>query len=148
MKQATAIAHITKAIKQLISVLEIENTVLAKGEISALPKIVDNKVLALKGFNDAQDIVEDCHKEHGDFDQADVSMVKLKELFDKLAGLRRDNEVLLLSNLEVSDTIIQLYKKTKTEETLRQFGYNKDGKIDVADKMDKVMPSIGLNNKV
>jgi hypothetical protein len=55
--------------------------------------------------------------------------------------------VLIKSNLEVSEKIVEMYKNNKTQETLRQFGYNKEGNI-AGGKIEKIMPSIGLNNKV
>jgi hypothetical protein len=44
--------------------------------------------------------------------------------------------------------IAEMYKESKAKETLGQFGYNREGKVSVAGKIDKVTPAIGLNNKV
>ena len=49
--------------------------------------------------------------------------------------------------LKISDQMIEIYKENKTQETMRQYGYNKDGNIS-ADKVKNAMPSIGYSNKV
>ena len=57
-------------------------------------------------------------------------MVRLKDLFGTLNGLSRDNDILIRGNLEASNKIIEIYNKSRTQETLRQFGY----KVSVAEK--------------
>ena len=59
----------------------------------------------------------------------------------------KDNEILIRSNLEVSDQMIEMYKANKARETMRQYGYNKDGNIST-DKIKNAMPSVGYSNKV
>jgi hypothetical protein len=43
--------------------------------------------------------------------------------------------------------LLRCTRDSKTQATLRQFGYNKDGNI-AGGKIEKIMPSIGLNSKV
>ena len=148
MSQAVVISHITKARKDLIAVIEKENGLLKVGQVSAIDAIVEEKVDALHKFNEAQYSVEEYARSGQKFDRNSAPMVKLKELFGVLNDMNRNSDVLIRSNLEVSNKIIEIYKESRTQETLRQFGYNKDGKVSVAGKIDKVMPSIGLNDKV
>ena len=148
MSQSAVVSNITKATKDLIAVIEKENALLEAGEVSAIEIIVEEKVDALHKFNEAQFAVEEYVRTGQKFDRDSLPMVKLKDLFSILNGLNRDNDILIRSNLEVSNKIVEIYKESRTQETLRQFGYNKDGKVSVAGKIDKVMPSIGLNDKV
>jgi flagellar biosynthesis/type III secretory pathway chaperone len=148
MNQGAVISNITKAIKDLIVVIEKENDLLRVGQVSAISAIVEEKVEALHKFNEAQVTVEEYARSGEKFDKNSTLMLKLKELFGVLNKLNRDNDILIRSNLEVSNKIVEIYKESRAQETLRQFGYNKDGKVSVAGKIDKVMPSIGLNNKV
>ena len=148
MSQAAVVSNITKALKDLIAVIEKENALLKVGQVSAIDVVVEAKVDALHKFNEAQFVVEEYVRTGQKFDRDSLPMVKLKDLFSALNGLNRDNDILIRSNLEVSNKIIEIYNKSRTQETLRQFGYNKDGKVSVAGKIDKVMPSIGLNDKV
>ncbi|GAB4162689.1 MAG: hypothetical protein Tsb006_1110 [Rickettsiaceae bacterium] len=148
LNQASAVNHMTKALKGLLMVIEKENQSLKVGQISAIRTIIEEKVAALQAFNEAQLVVEDYVRKGGVFDRESTPMVKLKSMFESLAKLNWDNEVLIRSNLEVSSKIVEMYKDSKTQETLRQFGYNKEGKVSVASNIDKVMPAIGLNDKV
>lgn len=148
VSQSVVVSNITKALKDLIIIIEKENSLLKVGQVSAIDAVIEEKVDALHKFNEAQFVVEEYIRSNQKFDRDSLPMVKLKELFSKLNELNRDNEILIRSNLEVSNKIVEIYKESRTQETLRQFGYNKDGKVSVAGKIDKVMPSIGLNDKV
>lgn len=147
LTQNAVISAVTKSLKELLVIIEKENGLLEIGKVSAIAVVVEEKVAALKKFNDAQIDVENYARQGGEFDASTSAMNKLKELFAKLNELNKDNEVLIRSNLEVSEKIVDMYKDSKTRETLRQFGYNKDGHI-AGGKIEKIMPSIGLNNKV
>ena len=147
LTQAGVISAITKSLKELLVVIEKENGLLKIGKVSAIAVVVEEKVASLKKFNDAQIDIENYARQGGQFDAGTPAMLKLKELFTKLDELNRDNEVFIRSNLEVSEKIVEMYKDSKTQATLRQFGYNKDGNI-AGGKIEKIMPSIGLNSKV
>ena len=130
MSQSAVVSNITKATKDLIAVIEKENALLEVGEVSAIEIIVEEKVDALHKFNEAQFVVEEYVRTGQKFDRDSLPMVKLKDLFGALNGLNRDNDILIRSNLEVSNKIIEIYNKSRTQETLRQFGY----KVSVAEK--------------
>jgi len=130
MSQSAVVSNITKATKDLIAVIEKENALLEVGEVSAIEIIVEEKVDALHKFNEAQFVVEEYVRTGQKFDRDSLPMVRLKDLFGTLNGLSRDNDILIRGNLEVSNKIIEIYNKSRTQETLRQFGY----KVSVAEK--------------
>ena len=130
MSQSAVVSNITKATKDLIAVIEKENALLEVGEVSAIEIIVEEKVDALHKFNEAQFVVEEYVMTGQKFDRDSLPMVRLKDLFGTLNGLSRDNDILIRGNLEASNKIIEIYNKSRTQETLRQFGY----KVSVAEK--------------
>jgi flagellar biosynthesis/type III secretory pathway chaperone len=148
ISQNTVINSMTQALKNLIAVIEKENSFLKDGKVSAIRDVAEEKISALQKFNGTQELAEDYVKMGGKFDKNAASITKLQELLLQLNKLNYDNDVLIKANLEVSNTLVEIFKDMKTKETLRSYGYNKDGKVSVAGKIDKVMPSIGLNNKI
>jgi flagellar biosynthesis/type III secretory pathway chaperone len=147
LNQADIVKMIAKSLKNLVSIIEKENEHLKVGQISTIDVVVEQKVAAISSFNDAESILEAFVKSGGQFDQKSSALVKLKAMFNKLEVAKKENEILIRSNLEVSDQLIEMYKENKTQETMRQYGYNKDGNIS-ADKIKNAMPSVGLNNRV
>ncbi len=148
ISQNTVISSMTQALKNLIAIIEKENSFLKDGKVSAIGDVAEEKITALQKFNNTQELAEDYVRMGGKFDKNATSMTKLQELLSQLNKLNYDNDVLIKANLEVSNTLVEIFKDIKTKETLRSYGYNKDGKVSVAGKIDKVMPSIGLNNKI
>lgn len=148
ISQSTVISSMTQALRNLIAVIEKENAFLKNGTVSAIGDVAEEKISALQKFNNTQELAEDYVKMGRKFDKNAASMAKLQELLSQLNKLNYDNDVLIKANLEVSNTLVEIFKDMKTKETLRSYGYNKDGKVSVAGKIDKVMPSIGLNNKI
>jgi len=146
--QAALVSKVSKSLSELMAAIAKENEVLEIGEVSSVQVALDEKVSCLQKFNDVQLELESYVINGGQFDKGTPAMIKLEKKFVEFNELTRRNEILIRSNLEVSNTIIEMYKKGKTQETLRQFGYNKDGTISVSGSVEKVMPSIGLNNKV
>ena len=147
LNQRGVVNGITKSLKDLIAIIEKENASLKVGQISNIAMVVEQKVEAISKFNEAEHDVEDYAKAGGQFDQNSAAMKKLKELFSKLDIVKKDNEILIRSNLEVSDQMIEMYKENKTQETMRLYGYNKDGNVS-SEKVKNSMPSVGLNNRV
>lgn len=147
LSQREIVSNLTKSLKDLITIIEQENALLKAGKISNINVVVEKKVDAIAKFNEAQNDVEDYAKAGGQFDQQSSALKKLKDLFSKLDLAKKDNEILIRSNLEVSDQMIEMYKENKAQETMRQFGYNKDGNVST-DKVKNAMPSVGYSNKV
>lgn len=147
LNEREVVSKIAKSLKDLIAIIEQENTLLKAGQISNINAVVEKKVDTIAKFNEAQNNVEDYAKAGGQFDQNSSALKKLKDLFSKLEIVKKDNEILIRSNLEVSDQMIEMYKENKAQETMRQYGYNKDGNVS-ADKVKNAMPSVGYSNKV
>jgi len=147
LSQREIVSNLTKSLKELIAIIEQENALLKAGKISNINVVVEKKVDSIAKFNEAQNDVEDYAKAGGQFDQQSSALKKLKDLFSKLDLAKKDNEILIRSNLEVSDQMIEMYKENKAQETMRQFGYNKDGNVST-DKVKNAMPSVGYSNKV
>lgn len=147
LSEKEVVSKITKSLKELIAIIKQENILLKAGQISNINVVVEKKVNAIAKFNEAQNDVEDYAKTGGQFDQNSSALKKLKDLFSNLAVVKKENEILIRSNLEVSDQMIEMYKANKAQETMRQYGYNKDGNISV-DKIKNAMPSVGYSNKV
>ena len=147
LNEREVVSKIAKSLKDLIAIIEQENTLLKAGQISNINAVVEKKVDTIAKFNEAQNDVEDYAKAGGQFDQNSSALKKLKDLFSKLEIVKKDNEILIRSNLEVSDQMIEMYKENKAQETMRQYGYNKDGNVS-ADKVKNAMPSVGYSNKV
>ena len=147
LSQREVVSKITKSLKDLITIIEQENTSLKVGQISNINAVVEKKVGAIAKFNEAQNDVENYAKAGGQFDQQSSALKKLKDLFSKLDLAKKDNEILIRSNLEVSDQMIEVHKENKAQEAMRQFGYNKDGNVST-DKVKNAMPSVGYSNKV
>lgn len=146
--QSSVISELTKAINKLIAVIEKENKLLKIGKMSEIRPVIEEKVNALQIFNEASNVVEEFVRGNNRFDDNSSGMTKLKELFLVLNNVNEDNNSLIRANLEISAQIVEMYKANKIQSTLRQFGYNKEGKFSVAGKIDQIMPSIGLNSKV
>ena len=144
----TVINNITKALKNLLLIIKKENEHLKQGKLSGIGLIIENKVDAIQKFNESQLDLENYIRAEGQFDQEADYMVKLGSMLKELNKLNHDNEVLIISNLEVSSKLVEMYKDRKTQETLRQFGYNDKGKLSAVNNIEKIMPSIGLNDKV
>ena len=147
LSQREIVSNLTKSLKELIAIIEQENALLKAGKISNINVVVEKKVDSIAKFNEAHNDVEDYAKAGGQFDQQSSALKKLKDLFSKLDLAKKDNEILIRSNLEVSDQMIEMYKENKAQETMRQFGYNKDGNVST-DKVKNAMPSVGYINKV
>ena len=147
LSQREIVSNLTKSLKELIAIIEQENALLKAGKISNINVVVEKKVDSIAKFHEAQNDVEDYAKAGGQFDQQSSALKKLKDLFSKLDLAKKDNEILIRSNLEVSDQMIEMYKENKAQETMRQFGYNKDGNVST-DKVKNAMPSVGYSNKV
>ena len=99
LNQRSVVNGITNALKELIAVIEKENSSLKVGKISDIGMVVELKVGAISKFNEAEYDVEDYVKAGGQFEQNSSSMKKLKELFSKLDVVKKDNEIFIFQFL-------------------------------------------------
>lgn len=147
LNQESVIKDVIAKAKNLIDTLEKENAILRAGKTSQVKNIAEKKVAAVAKFSDAQAVIERYIRSGGEFEQNTPSMQALKELFSKLDAAKRDNEILISSNLEVSGQMIEIYKKVKIQESKRNYGYDEKGKVP-DNKSKNVDPAFGLNNKI
>lgn len=147
ISQNTLIVRLTKCLSSLISIIEHENNLLENGAVSNIEAVILKKVNGLKEFNDIDHDLKEFLKSN-EINKADPALPKLKELFIRMEDLNRQNEILLRVNIEVSDKIVEIYKNSRTQDTLRKLGYNNQGSMTASKHLEKVMPSISLNNKV
>lgn len=87
-------------------------------------------------------------KRGGDFDRNHRSIVKLKELFGNLNKLNLRNEILIKSNLQISDNIVRMYKSHLEQYKKRQSVYDENGTVVLHNKNKKTAPTMGLNNEI
>jgi hypothetical protein len=147
LKEKEIINDVTKSVKNLIAIIKEENELLKIGQISNISSIVEKKVEAIAKFNKSEQAAERYKKQIGDFDQNSLPLKKLRHLFAELEIIRKDSEILIRSNLEVSEQMIEIHKQNKIKETLNQFSYNKNGSIS-SDNLKKSAISVGFSDKV
>jgi hypothetical protein len=54
----------------------------------------------------------------------------------------------LRANIEATNKIIEFYKEAQKSKVTKNYGYNSQGNIVVSKDLEKIMPSISLNNKI
>lgn len=145
--QSEILNSLIRVTKNLISSVEGENKLLEDGKILNLEPVLEKKVAHMKEFNDLHGEVREFIK-NNKVNKADPYLLKLIEFFDKLEEVNRKNEILLRTNIEVSNKIVEMYKASKTESTIKQYGYNEKGGIRISKELDKVMPSITFSDKI
>ena len=118
INQEHVINEVIKALKNLIFVVDKENQSLRIGKVSALKNIIEEKVTALQAFTNSQNIIENFLRQDGTFKQESSSMNKLQKLLAELSVVNRENDVLIRSNLEVSNILVEMYKENKTDVAL------------------------------
>ena len=141
------IIKIIKALKKLIDVFEKENIALKQGQVSDINIVIEEKILAIEEFTTAQIDIEGFLQKGGIFNKESVIMKKLEQLFIKLDQVRAQNEILVRSNLEVSNIITQIYKDNKMKEAVSKYGYDENGKVSV-EKAQNIATCFSLNNRV
>ena len=141
------INDITKILNNLVKVVSQENELLQIGLVSDIASAVQKKIALFETFHNLQMKLDMYITKGGKFDQNHPSMMKLKNLFNELNNLNQRNEILIKSNLEVSDNIVQIYKSHVKQYAIRQSAYNENGTI-LYNKIEKAIPAMGLNNEI
>jgi flagellar biosynthesis/type III secretory pathway chaperone len=134
-------------LQSLTRLIEKENKLLSQGENTAISKLLDQKEELIIKLQDIENKIKISRKDEypQDLNKLDE---KVKTLHTKLQIVMHDNEVLLKSKVIVSNKIIELYKTKHLQKALSQFGYNKNGVLPALQKLEKVMPSLSLNDKI
>jgi hypothetical protein len=145
--QASIIKKLSKAAVPLADAIRSENKVLESGNLSLLEEACEKKVKYLQEFSDAQEELENFMKSN-QIDKTDPALLKLKEVFLEIDEINKRNDILLRANIEASNKIIEFYKEAQKSKVTKNYGYNSQGNIVVSKDLEKVMPSISLNNKI
>ena len=145
--QASIIKTLSKAAVPLADAIRSENKVLESGNLSLLEEACEKKVKYLQEFSDAQEELENFMKSN-QIDKTDPALLKLKEVFLEIDEINKRNDILLRANIEASNKIIEFYKEAQKSKVTKNYGYNSQGNIVVSKDLEKVMPSISLNNKI
>lgn len=147
ISQKEVVSDLAKALKDLIDIIELENTALKEGRITSASGVVEKKVNAAAKFAEADRQVELYAKSGGAFDKDSSALKKVRELLAKFEDIKQENEILIKSGIEINENLMEMYKARKLKENARQYGYNKDGNL-ASDKIKKFATSVGYNDKV
>ena len=134
-------------IGSLIALFTKENKLLEQAQIPNIPNLLEKKTDLFQKLWSVQDTIKAILDENIIEKNAKL-LEKVKANYQNLQGLIQNNEILLRSNIEVSSKIIDIYQKMKIKETIDKSGYDNTGKISALKKLEKIMPSVSLNNKI
>lgn len=137
-------------IDSFIIFLKKENKLLLQGDVNNAAKMLDKKHEILVNF---QNIESELHSSLQEHDIANDQQVKgmfekVKIKYNSLRDLMQENEILLRSNIEIGEKIVEIYNSSRVDQLVNQYGYNKDGQIAAAQNLEKIMPAINVNNKI
>jgi hypothetical protein len=135
-------------VQSLTRLIEKENKFLMNELNVNFAKILEQKeelLLKLQGFDPA---TEKLSWKDAESNSSKQIVAKLNKAYSNLDDAIGANSILLKSNIGVSSKILELYKAKQLEHAVGQLGYNKDGEMVALKKLEKVMPSISLNNKI
>lgn len=147
LTHSSIVKKLTKSASLLLEAIKFENKVLESGNLSALEEACEKKAKCLQEFSDAQEELVDFTKV-GEVDKSDPALPHLKELFLEIEAVNKKNDILLRANIEASNKIIEFYKEAQKNKVTKSYGYNSQGTVTVSKDLEKVMPSISLNNKI
>ena len=139
---------VVKALRNLISTIEKENAFLENKKNSQIKTLLDQKLRLIGQYDVA---LLDLEKYLAKADSDDISVKKKEEMTNwltKLQEVSSQNEVLLNASLHINELMVDMYKQRQKEGVLQSFGYNKEGKNVAKNKLEKIMPSLSLNNRI
>jgi flagellar biosynthesis/type III secretory pathway chaperone len=145
--QASIMKKLSKASVYLIDAIKDENKILESGNLSLLEVACEKKVKYLQEFSDSQEDLSNF-MDYSKIDQSDPILLELKKVFLEIDKVNKRNEILLRANIEATNRIIEFYKEAQKNKVTKNYGYNSQGNIIVSKDLEKVMPSISLNNKI
>lgn len=134
-------------LKNLTNIIAKENNLLSTGELRNLKKLADNKEqFATKLESIGKDIkllvINEITSEEKRLGDA------IKIAYNNLQQSISENDILLTSNIEVTNQILEIYKSKNSERALSHHGYDKNGAFSVIKRLEQVTPSTTLNNKI
>jgi DNA-directed RNA polymerase subunit H (RpoH/RPB5) len=138
------------SIDSFIIFLKKENKLLLQGDVNNAAKMLDKKYEILVNFQKIESDLHSSLQEHDIINdqQAKEMFEKAKIKYNSLHDLMQENEILLRSNIEIGEKIMEIYNSSRVNQLVNQYGYNKDGQIAAAQNLEKIMPAININNKI
>ena len=134
--------------QSLIRLIEKENKFLSHEVTSDFEKILEQKEKLLKKLQEFDRDTSNLSWKDAESNTAKQLVDKDGKAYSNLQDVTQTNSILLRSNIGASSKILELYKAKQLEHTIGQLGYNKDGEMVALKKLEKVMPSLSLNNKI
>lgn len=147
LTQKDIIKRLQTAVVPLIAAIKAENALLESGKFSKIQEVCEQKVECLQNLSDAEADLENFVR-NNTIDKSDPALVKLKTSFEELGLVNERNDILLRANIEASSKIMEYYKEAHTSKITKSYGYNSQGSVVASKNLEKIMPSISLNNKV
>lgn len=147
LTQKDIVKRLQVAVVPLIAAIKAENALLENGKFSKIQEVCDKKVECLQSFSEVEADLENFVR-NNNIDKADPSLVRLKAFFEELSQVNERNDILLRANIEASSKIMEFYKEAHTNKITKSYGYNSQGAVVASKNLEKIMPSISLNNKV
>ena len=135
-------------LQSLIRLIEKENKFLSHEITLDFEKILEQKEELLKKLQEFDPAPTDLSWKDQKSSGAKLLVDKVSKAYSNLQDVTQANSILLRSNIGASSKILELYKAKQLQHTVEQLGYNKDGEMVALKKLEKVMPSISLNNKI
>lgn len=147
-KNQTAItAVLIKVAAALHKILVEENDSLQKGILKHIEASLEKKVQAINSYNEILDEFM-IFAQNNKLDKDDKNLPKINELLQEISRENEKNEALLRINIEVNDSIITSFKDAQVKNIVNKTGYNRQGMVRSSEEVEKVVPSVSLNNKV
>ena len=122
LNQKEVTTNLSRALKELIEVIEQENSALKEGKLASMSGIVERKVNSASKFAEADRQVELYAKSGGKFDKDSSALKKIQDLLIRFEDIKQENEILIRSSIEVNEQLMDMYKAEKLKENARQYG--------------------------
>ena len=132
----------------LARVIEKENKYLSSELTGNFSKLLEQKEELLQKLEGFDEVKTELTWKDGKSSSTKLLVEKVGKAYSHLQDIIQANSILLKSNIGVSGKILELYKAKQLEHAVGQLGYNKDGEMVALKKLEKIMPSISLNNKI
>lgn len=146
-KQQSLSSEVIKASELLLRVLKEENSALEKGNLDKTKAIIAKKIEAVNAYSIVQEsFVTYLREIKINKDNADIK--KISELMNQIQAENQKNDHLLRINIEISEKIVDTYKKAQINNAVNKRGYNSQGLANASKEDKQIMPAMSLNNKI
>lgn len=131
----------------LADLTDKENKYIEQGQLESIKGIIEKKYEFVENLEKIEDLLAPYAGKLQDGEYQEL-LDKIKSANERLKELQEKNIVLLQSSIKVSEIMLKIQKEKGLQQAIRQFGYDNDGRISALKNLEKVVPSMSLNNKV